>query len=241
MILSKNIIYIFLIFSFFGFGQETLTVDEVLQNVQRTIENQNAYAVDMVYNLFPASSSEIIIENYNGQIIENKNNTFVEINKTIFLLSKPTKTYLKLNKIEKTVLVGKYFDNPQSQSPLDMLGLFVKSFENKTIELENSNYVCTLTTGVVTQLPYYKVELVIDRETLQLQKQILYLTMQNSYIGEDGNKKMGNPRLELTLSNFKEKLTKSEELKTQLSSYIDQSTSSFAPVGDYKSYTLIKN
>ena len=118
---------------------------------------------------------------------------------------------------------------------------FIKLFKNKTIVDKGDYYMCTLTTDVITQVPYGKIELFIDKDSYVITKQVLYFLAEYPFIDENGKQQKGNPKMVVTLSNFKKEISQELTEVTDIKQYITKTGDSYKPSATYKEFKIIQN
>ncbi len=223
----------------YGVLGQTMKVQEVLAATQKKMQEEKSYSCHLDYSLYASYTSQKYKEHYEGTMIKFEEALYTKINVTTFLNT--SRTSLKINENQQAMEYSKVKGALQSdQSPLNMLTTFIKLFKTKTIEDKGSQWLCTLSTDVITQLPFGKVEIYINKENNVVTNQVLYFLTQMPYLNERGERVMASPRLEIKLSNFKLKLSKEEEAFTKLSKYIKNKAEAIIPVGAYKDFKIIK-
>ena len=246
MILRKNnenrkiqlLIIIFLLcFQGLSFAQ-TKTVDQILMETQNTMKANENMRFDMHYkwyNTYTEKSSSIT---YQGNLIKFDKIMYSKINNTFFISDTKSKTSIKCNEEEKALVVQHNTNTTESQSPIALLDTFIKFFKTKEVKDNGDQWICVLTTDVITQLPYGKVEIFINKETALIEKQILYFLSNVPYKNEDGEEKSGNPKMEITLSNFENKLSENEKSIAQIDYYIQKKGTKIIPTTAYKEFKI---
>jgi hypothetical protein len=231
------IIVCMLCFLTYSFAQEK-TVDEILTESQNTMQNFQNMSFDMNYNWYETYTTEKPSISYLGSLIKFEKTTYSKINKTFFITDSKLNMAIKCNETEKAFIVTSNTEASENQSPLELLNMFIKQFKVKEVKDHGDQWICTLTTDVITQLPYGKVEIYINKETALVEKQVLYFLSRVPYTDEKGEKKVGNPRMEITLSNYKTKLSEDEKIITKIASYINKNGKEIVPTTAYKEFKI---
>nr|WP_321234632.1 hypothetical protein [uncultured Psychroserpens sp.] len=241
-LIKNHIIFTLLaLFSISAFSQSK-TVTELLNEVQTKMSTNNEYSCLLNYKLYPTYDYKTTTESYKGSVIKNNENYFLKINETVFLTDANTQTSLKLNIAQKAISVAKNKSNmTQDQSPLGMLDAMVKLFKNQDVKDNGTYWLCTLTSDVVTQLPYGKVEIFINKKDFRVTKQVLYFLARFPYKNAEGEKATGSPKLEITISDYRTSISKEQKGLTMLSNYIEIKNDNLNTIGSYKDFKIIKN
>lgn len=232
------IVLCFISCSLFGIAQEK-AVDEILKKTQEVMKNNNQLTCDLDYDWYDTYTIKKPSLSYEGVIIKQNNIVYSKINHTFFLTDKKAQLALKCNEDQKALVVTKTTTN--TQQPWELLETFIKQFKVKNVTDKGDHWVCSLTTDVITQLPYGKVEIHIDKKSSLITKQVLYFLSQVPYTNSKGEKISGNPKLEISMSNYKTVLNEEEKITAKLATYIKGSGKNIAPVAAYKKFEIIYN
>jgi hypothetical protein len=163
---------------------------------------------------------------------------YSKINHTFFISDALSQLAIKCNESQKALVITKA--GVSEQQPWELLDTFTDQFSVKNVIDKGNHWICSLTTDVITQLPYGKVEIYIDKKSSLITKQVLYFLSQTPYKTANGEKRIGSPKMEITLSNYKTVLNETEKRTVQLNTYVKQSGSTIQPVGVYKKFEIIQ-
>ncbi|WP_046745010.1 hypothetical protein [Kordia zhangzhouensis] len=222
-----------------GIAQEK-TALEILKETQNIMKSSSDMSCDMSYNWYDTYADTNPSLSYKGRTIKHDKVVYTKINQTFFLIDQKTQLAIKCNETQKALLVTKVNDD-YNQSPWELLESYIQQFKVKKVSDQGNHWVCTLTTDVITQLPYGKIEIYIDKQSSMMTKQVLYFLSQVPYTSADGEKKIGNPKLEVALSDFKTVLSQEEKRMTQLTSYIHKKGEKITPTIAYKAFRIIQD
>jgi len=236
--IKKFIICCFLCYGISMHAQEK-TVHEILKSTQEAMKNSSDLSCNMSYNWYDTYIATKPSIEYKGQMIKQESVVYSKINQTFFITDEKAQLALKCNEVQQALIVSKVNAN-QGQLPWELLETYIEQFKIKKVIDKGSHWVCTLTTDVITQLPYGKVEIYIDKKSSLMTKQVLYFLSQVPYKNAKGEKKAGNPKLEITLTDFKTVLSKDEKRTAQLGTYIKRKGKSITPVAAYKKFEIIQ-
>lgn len=226
-----------LCFQTYSFGQDK-TVDEILSESQTAMTKFQNMSCDMTYKWYGTYTEEKPSISYLGNFIKFEETIYSKINKTFFISDSKSNMSIKCNEAEKAFIVTNNTKVIEGQSPLELLNVFVKQFKVKSVKDTESQWICTLTTDAITQLPYGKVDIYISKETALVEKQVLYFLSRAPYKNAKGEEKVGNPRLEITLSNYKTVLSEHEKIITNIASYVKKTGAEIVPTTDYKEFKI---
>lgn len=226
----------------YGFSQDkTPTVEAVLTKVQQVFTTTSSYSIDISYKMFGNYSKTVAMEAFDGQMIKTNKDTYLKINNTIFLTSETKNVNVKVFEDEQVIEVSKTESNTlMTNSPVYIEG-FIKLFKNKNLVDKGDYYLCTLTTDAITQLPYGKIELYIEKDSFVITKQVLYFLAEYPFIDENGEQQKGNPKMVVTLSNFQKDISKELAEVTDIKKYITKTGESYKPSATYKEFKIIQN
>lgn len=226
-----------LCFQMYSFGQDK-TVNEILIESQNTMKNFQSMSCNMSYKWYETYTTETPSISYLGNLIKFEETVYSKINKTFFITDSKLNMAIKCNEAEKAFIVTNNAKIAENQSPLELLNMFIKQFKVKEMKDNGSQWICTLTTDVITQLPYGKVEIYINKETALVEKQVLYFLSRVPYKNEKGERKIGSPRMEIKLSNYKKNLSKQEKNIIKIASYVKKTGKTLVPTTAYKEFKI---
>lgn len=223
----------------YGFQKkDSIAAIAVLNKVQEVYSKTNQYRFDVDYTSYGSYEDNEVLEHYKGKIYKSSNTFYSKTQNTI-ILSDANKS-LKIYEDEKAIEV---YDNStqvtEVQNPTN-INAFLKHYKQITIEEKDKLYICTLQTGYITQMPYGKIVLYINKENYTIIKQDLFLLARLPYYTKSGEKKMGNPRIEISFSNFKKQLNTEEQKSIKLSTYITIKGSTIIGNQKYKDFSIDK-
>jgi len=212
-------------------------VANLLDKSQNVYTKHANYSVTTNYKSYGAHNDTEVLQEYNGYMLKQGNTNYLGISNTAFLST--GQHMLKVYGNEKVI---EYLDQPDNtilnKSPLQLQQL-LKYYKYKDITDNGTHYICTLQTSYITQMPYGKIVIHINKKDYTITKQILYLLTRLPYISpKTGEKKMGNPKVEITLSNFKTKLTKEDRALLQLSTYLNINGAKVSASTAYKDFKI---
>ncbi len=246
MVLKRFLIVIFVCVTnvFVGYAQENeLSVNDILTKAQQVFANTQKYTVEVDYKMFGNYKTTKPLEAFSGVMVKNNASTYLKIHNTTFITNQKTKTSVKVFNEDKIIEVAKQTTEIVSldnTSPVNIEN-FIKLFKYKKVEDKGAHYLCTLTTDKITQIPYGRVEIYIQKTDFHITKQVLYFLANVPYKDHNGEQQKGNPRLEVTISNYKDALSKTQEGIAELSQYIIKSGGAYKPSTAYKDFKIIQN
>ena len=236
-------IIIYLALITFGYCQSTdkLSVSAILRNAQDIYANTKNYSMTLNYKMFGTYEKEVPMEEFNGMMVKYGRDTFLRIHNTLFLTYETKQTSIKIFEDEKTIEINEGPTSDLTQNSPIYLERFVEQFKYKNVVDKGNYYLCTLTTDAITQFPYGRIELHILKESYVITKQVLYFLAEYPFIDENGLEQKGNPKMVVTLSDFKNVLSKDAVGTTNMSNYIKKSGKTYLSSDQYKDFKIIQN
>jgi hypothetical protein len=226
----------------YGFTQDkTPSVEAILTKAQQVFTTTPSYSININYKMYGNYTKTVAMEDFDGQMVKTNKDTYLKINNTIFLTSETKKTNIKIFEDEKVIEVSEKETNTLLTNSPVYIESFIKLFKNKTIVDKGDYYLCTLTTDVITQVPYGKIELLINKDSFVITKQVLYFLAEYPFIDENGEQQKGNPKMVVTLSNFKKEISEELAEVTDIKKYITKAGDSYKPSETYKEFKTIQN
>lgn len=224
-------------FFFSTVAAQEATVKEVLALFQKTkayYETQDAYSMDIAYDLYKTYDSNELVEQHTGVFLSKNGATYSKIMQTEQIYS--NHHFIKVNHEEKALFYGK---STSAINAVDIEGIerILNLFERLTIKKTNDGFICTMIAPEMTQLPYVKLVLYL-RNDYSVKKQEAHLATVYPYKDEaTGEDVFYSPRFEITFSAITT-FPKEQASKLKISSYV-HITSKVALVKGLEDYELI--
>lgn len=239
--IQNSILVLALLFNSVLLNAQEKTVQEILNTTQQTMASYTNFSCDLAYNLYNTYTATNHALQYKGEVIKQDEIVYTKINKTIFLSDAKQQTHLKLNEKERAMIfIKSKTTDVEIQSPLEAIASYVNAFKNQSVQDKGTYWLCTLTSDMLTQLPYGKVELHISKESNLITKQVLYFLTRVPYTNAQGERVQGNPKLEITLSNYDDDINEKEKKSISFSTYIKDITTNPKPALAYSGYKFIQ-
>lgn len=209
------------------------TAQEVLDKVVMYYQDHPDLEYTLTYSLYRDFKAPKIIEQYQGVLSKDTQNTYLKIKDTEFITTQGD--FLKINHEQKQMQFVKNAAGKEGPNPLNIKA-YLKYFSTKEVFKENGLLVCKLSTPQFTQLPYGTIWMYVNPNTFELEKQIMELTAPKSFKDENGaftsdlkylQIELGTPQNEV---DIKSKIT--------IGTYITLKNKKYQPTAVYKEYQL---
>ncbi len=213
---------------------QDVTPEVILQKVEAHYKARNTFNYSMTYNMYRGYTGTDIVENYTGTIQKKGDVVLVHVlgNEVVQF----PEHHIVLNKKEKTLV---YTTNQQIQTaPVD-ISRFLQFYKIVKTKEEGGILVYELLLkDTPLPIPHKKIDLYINKNTLEIDKQILYLGTKVPFKDSNGAKVLDVGRIEIMVKPN----TKDVMVKPKLEDYIELDASSKVRLAqNYKTYTLIDN
>ena len=150
------------------------------------------------------------------------------------------KMSLKLNEEQKAMIVTKTTSTFNQQIPIDNREL-LKQFTSYKLIDKKDFWLCVFIAHQVTQLPYSRVEVEVDKNNFNILRQTLFFSAKVPYLDKDDKEIFDNPKLEIIMINYSDSITNEEKLNTSIKKYITTNKEKITGKNQYKDYTIIEN
>ena len=214
---------------------QNYNVQQILEKVADHYASSDAYEVEVSYNMYKGLAGNKITESYTGLMIKQGDfSKFQVLNSEIIQFPK---VQLVIDNETKQVMYTQNNTDALKNSPLNVKS-FLEYFD-KTSVVENGNLiVCEMVpTRIISEFPYGKVVLYINKNNYRLEKQELFFSNLLPYVDDDGSRVNDYGRL---IINFTHKEAKDKTVN-KLSDYISFSSNNEATLTKkYTNYNLIK-
>lgn len=220
---------------------QTSNMEVILEQSQHKLQSTKSLKWDMQYKVFPTYDSQKPSEVLQANTIKNSTSFYTEMGDVIFLINTDSKFYLELSELDKKILVEENSQTLKEHLPTEMIKTLVSLFKEKKVTDQGDYWLCSLTSDVITQIPYAKVEILINKADYTIAKQTLYFLTEFPYVDSNGNDVLGTPKMEISFFNYSQILSDQEKNKTNLATYIQKQGQTIKPTESYKGFKLIQN
>lgn len=234
MIKIKNVLMVLLLLGMVTpmVGQHNEKAIGIIKKCQALYANTSNFSMNTRYNLYQGEQGKDVKVFYEGKIAKKGEDFYMLIDSTEFVITKGEN--LKVSHKQRAMQYIKGEVN-EKQNPLD-IEQFLPYFKIISVKDQGKKWQCELTSQKLTQLPYQKITLIIDKQTNRLEKQILLFIRKSPFKGENGEEIYEYPKLELLISDYKE-----EKIPLQLfniSKYVKVEANNIKPTVKYLGYEM---
>lgn len=233
----KFVKFIFVVFLFqitVSYSQNDNKIIEIINKSTEKYLGKSSIAISLSYNLFGSYSSKKVIQTYNGISVSSNKKSYLKIHNTEFI-NTPDLSF-KINHDQKLALI--YLSNKNNgvdtQNPINIKE-FLKYFNKKTLTTIGNSWVIELETSVLTQMPYGKVKIYINKTDFTIERQVLYLL--DSIPQNQGEALI--PRLEIVFNELKKTDSEIASL-LNLNKFLIKQSNSYVLTRQFDSYKLLK-
>jgi len=195
----------------------------------------NKYSLRMEYHSYPTYTTDKVYTSYDAILMKNSTDMYYKISTTEMILIGTD--MLKIAHDQKLVQHNKVSQTVMDQiNPMDfekLLPYFVK----KEVKETDKVYKCTFHTSEINQLPYSKLEVFVNKNTFEVQKQVMYFNQVKKYKTASGEIKTNYPRLEIICHPLGNDV---DDEKFVLSNYIHKKGSTVTINKKYDNYKLVE-
>lgn len=225
---------VFLFHSTISFSQDESEIIKIINKSTEKYLGDSSIAISLNYDLFSSYTSKKTLQSYVGVSVSSNKKSYLKIHNTEFI-NTPDLSF-KINHDQKLALI--YLSNKKeatnTQNPINIKE-FLKYFKKKTLTSNSTSWVIELETPVLTQLPYGKVKIFINKQDYSIKKQTLYLL---DGIPQNNNKSL-IPRLEISFKELKKTNSEINSL-LDLNKYLIKQSNSYVLAKQFESYKLLK-
>jgi len=228
----KEAIYIYVLLLGLGtvFAQDAKTIITKAQQCY----NKDTYSLEMKYHSYATYTTNEVFTSYDAVLIKKETDVYYKISNTEMILVGTD--MLKIAHDQKLVQHNQVNQASASQmNPMDIEKL-LPYFVKKEVKETDTTYQCTFYTSEITQLPYSRLEVFVNKNTYEIQKQIMYFNQVKKYKIANGEIKSNYPRMEIICHPMG---TDIDNEKFVLSNYIHKKGSTVTLHKKYSNYKLV--
>lgn len=193
----KTLITTFFIFIFSNHFAQEITAREVLSKVGNHYKSRTApYGYATNYKIYAGYLSNEVVEEHDGVYVKNNNFEYSRIGNTELLSH--DNIAAKISNDEKAIVIERQIKSPTLFSWQD----YEKGY-SFSLKKSDKDYVCEIVPNKVSQSPYAKIILHIDKGSFQILKQELFYIGAAEKLNEDGSHQSYLPRLVTTYKVMK--------------------------------------
>jgi len=222
-----------IVFLVFYSGYSQLSAIDVVKKMQEHFK-QEIFNIEMDYNTYATYVASDVYLSYKSSISKKNENSCFRLHHTDFI--NISLELIKISHDQKLIQYHKITEEEQQQmNPMDiekLMPYFVKNEINKN----GNEYHCVFYTSGITQLPYSKIELVINASSYQLKKQVMYLNKAMKYTDKSGSISTNYPRIEIVIKKWNSVV---DNNVFKLSTYLSSSSGKVTLAKQYKEYQLV--
>ena len=213
---------------------------DIFKQYIETKKNQKEYQVNINYAIYKGMKGTKAYESYDGVEAKLNDNFYQKLHNTELIMG--ADFMVKLNPDEKAMLVG-YASQPvlTNFNQLD-ISKVLEFFKEYTVTEKDNYWKVVLTKPNYTLLAQFKIiELHIEKETLRLQKQIMYYGSLADFAQYEKNKTTKDldvPRLEITYENYQNEINLNKNILNS-SNYFLYENNTITTAPKYKGYQII--
>jgi hypothetical protein len=208
-------------------------VMEIFRKCQKNYINAQSFEIKMQYVMYGSYTSQKPTEQYEGTYIKNRQEAYSKIGNTEFVQLRDC--FIKADHETNLIMFGK---RSQDDAVFYDIESLVKNFKTFEYKEKGNQIICTMGSAAVTFVPYSKMVICINKKTLTIDRQQMYMLTQMPVIGKNGRKTMSYPRVEVIFSGFKTKNIKIGE-KFKKEYYVVSTRDGIVPVGQYKEFRIV--
>lgn len=213
-------------------SQQKNEAERILQAVEKYYKQADEYDYSISFNMYRGRKGTKSEKSYDGRVAKLQNNIYYEAADTETVSGKDF--YVRVSHAQKVLEYSFQPKKSLESSPVNISN-FITYFKEKKIREQGNQWICTLSVGKFTALPYDTVELYIDKD-YTITKQVLYFLKKIPFTGKSGKEEMDYPRLEIRLS--KNKKPEDSEIFNK-SRYVNVISAKVTPAKSLKNYKII--
>ncbi|MFL9843552.1 hypothetical protein [Flavobacterium rhizosphaerae] len=202
-----NKIILFFLGLFCASAQTPITVEKIFDKVNAAYKDSPYITYNSRYIMYDSYTSKNVYENYSGFYIKKGNRVYFKLHNTEVIVSDSVGA--KINHDQKAILIGTGGGVDSGAMITNQLALQGFKSELKT---DPGFYICEFTAGKLTQAPYNKVIVFVNKKDFTVAKQILYLSSPLEGNDKSGKKTVSFPRLEIQFTLRKKDIAGDEKL-----------------------------
>lgn len=233
---NKNFlsIYIALFGMLISYAQEA-KVNTILKTYTKKILEDKGHQVTINYKIYKGHKQTEPHESMTGIVVKQGAKSYTKMGE-VEIVNTP-KMYLKINHKEKAMLLNNGVVAP------DQLNMNIDEFlQYAKAEITNENassWTILLTPkGKITQLPFSKLIIEMEKKTYRVKRQVFYYYSQLNFSENFKENDFANVKLEANYSNYSKRYTVPLSVFNK-STYLVKRGKTFYPVGKVKNYELI--
>lgn len=209
-----------------------MTINKLFDLVEKSYNEVANYSYKINYNFYENEKATKALESYEGMVLKLNSIKYQKINTNEFVDFGDKN--VMVNHQEKVIQVSKI---ENTNSPI-LIKTFLTLFPVHKIQEEDSQFICTLSSGKVNQTNIDKVIFYIDNKDYTLKRQRFIYFGENEITNQNTKIKINKPRLEIIFTP--RRINNNDDLELiKRSNYYSIQSNKVVTSNKYKAYKLI--
>lgn len=210
--------------------------NEILKAYKKTVDKDESYSVNITYKIYKGHNSNTPKEIQTGVFFKEKDQLYTKLGE-VEIINTPNE-HLKINHLEKAILVANGIKTPDNFNlDFEELSKYLKA---ELISSAGNNYTLKfIPNGKITQLPFSKLIIVLNKKTLRIKRQTFYYYSEMNFSKEFRGRDVGKVKLEVLYKNYKFQNLASYKTLFNIGAYYRVVKNEIHPLGRLKDYEIV--
>lgn len=193
---TAPVFMIFLLGSCLSFYGQMPSASTTIQKVDTYYRSLMEFDLEMEYRMYKGYTGNHLTESYKGTIYKSKDATHIKILGSE-IIQFPEKQ-ITINKESRTLVYSSSSGAVLQNSPMEISTFLNYYNETGSIIKGNSIIHEMVLKDIQLQIPYNKVIIYVNKDTYQIEKQVLYFTSKVPFIDGNGKEVLDSARMEIS-------------------------------------------
>ena len=230
--LKHQLSIIILLCCYLSVSAQKPIASETLKKVETYYKSLKAFDFQMKYTMYKGYTGNHVTESYEGTMC--KNGAVSQIKILGSEIVQFPDVQLILNKENKTLQYNKTSNHVNQKSPVDV-SAFLNFYKETVTDIKDDTIIHEMVLkNTQVPIPYSKIVIYVNKNTYEIEKQILYLATKVPFVDEDGKETPDVGRMEISF-----KRNSSTHKAPRLNDYVLIHSDKVSLTKAYQDYTII--
>jgi hypothetical protein len=231
-----SIIVFTILFNFCNAQGDKERIKSIFTEAKKKHDSEIMFKMNMIYTLYATPTTKVKSEEYSGVIVKKNKMFYSRVDKSEKVIL--DNFQIKVDFDAKLMQINKVDKRDDNELAINSLIEMINNFKDFKLDSDSNFWICSLSTGKLTMVPYHKIIVYINKLDNTIYKQELYYLEKYPYKDAKKNTLYDFPRLVITFDKPDKNITDFEQ-KFLFNHYVKLNKKPFQVSKEYQSFRII--
>ncbi|MEP1490173.1 MAG: hypothetical protein ABJK28_17270 [Algibacter sp.] len=207
---KKGLSIIILLCGYLSLYAQKPTASQTLTKIESYYKSLSEFNFEVEYKMYKGYEGNHITESYKGTMYKNGDVSQIKILGSEIIQFSDTQ--LTITNDNKTLIYNKISEDVIHKSPMDVSS-FLKFYKETNTEIKGNVLIHEMVIkNAQIPMPYNKIKVYVNKETSEIERQVLYLATKVPFVDENGKEAPDVGRMEISFKKNPKSVSKVPEL-----------------------------